>query len=146
MSTRNFGEVDDGFEIVGAKLPKPHEDDAAYGRARCVRRTRRVADVAASGIAAVVVLKNPIEHEKLLAAWMPVRGERRVGGVANDRCRHGLLAAQPEQHAPLDAGGGALHPRQTAAVDERGTRKVGVNLHHRSSENPPSTKSSAPTT
>src|SRR6185437_742976 len=59
---------------------------------------RRVADVAADRIVAVLVLEYAFEHQELFAAIVCMRRERTAWRVTNDRSSASHLSADPVQH------------------------------------------------
>ena len=67
---------------------------------------RRVADIGAGGIVAVLVLKDAVQHQELLAAAMGVRREVAVPGVADDGGGAGHLVPDAVEHAAVHPGDG----------------------------------------
>src|ERR1043166_5171108 len=115
--------------IAIAVLPQAHEDGAAALRGRDMRGARWVAEITAGRIVAMFVLKSTVQHENLLAATVRVAGKSTPGSIAHDRGGAGDLAADAEQHAPVDARRRAGHPIQLRGVDDNGFRQIVVNAH-----------------
>jgi argininosuccinate synthase len=79
------------------------EDGGARGRARCVARHRRIADVAARRIVAMLIRKGSLQHQKLLASGMLMLREAGFRCVTNNRCGASHLFANSVKHLPLHA-------------------------------------------
>lgn len=93
--------------VIGIKLPEFHEDHATAVRPRRMARFRWVADIGTGWKVTVLVLKDPLEDNELLAAGVDVGSELTARVVADDRRGMSALGTDSIQHPTLDA----CHPR-----------------------------------
>ena len=77
----------------------------------------------------MLVLKNSLQHEELLTAAVHMRGELGSGRVADDRGGARDLAADPVEHAPLDARDRRGGPGEHRAMHGGAPRQIGVQVH-----------------
>src|SRR5262249_7190111 len=117
--------------VLGGELPELHEQNTTRRRARRVRGGGWVADVRAHRVLAVLVLEHAFEHQELLAAAVPVRGEVALRCVADDRGGSRNLLTDSIQHAPLDATHGRGNPGNARRVDRGTRREICVQVHGR---------------
>jgi hypothetical protein len=90
---------------------------------------RRIADVAARRIVAMLVLEHAVEHKELLTAVVHVHGEVAGGCIADDRCRARDLIADAVEHAPVNARHRRRHPVEPARVNHGTAAEIGVEVH-----------------
>ena len=87
-----------------------------------MRGTRWVAHVGPGGIVGVFVGEHAVEHEKLLAAIVPVRRESRAGRIAHDAGRNRHFIADPIEHHAFHTGLRRRHPPMVARATHAATR------------------------
>ena len=75
-----------------------------------MRSTWRVADIRASRIVPVFVLKNAVENDEFLPTGVGMARKGAGRRIKHDRGGTGLLLADAEQHAPVDTRGRARNP------------------------------------
>src|SRR5579883_743312 len=122
---------DDAPRVVGSELPQLDEEDAARGGIGRMARPRRIAQIGAGGIVAMLVGEDAVEDEDFLAAAMLVRGKAAAGREADKARRPRHLAAVALQHLALDAGLGRGGPGQRRGVDDRALEEIRVDPHRR---------------
>ncbi len=103
--------------IIRVELPQFDEDRAAIVGAWNVMGGRRIADIGARRIIAMLILEGPFEDDELLTASMGVLGKSAALGVADDRGRPRHFIADPIEHPPVDAFHRRRHPGELAGVD-----------------------------
>ena len=111
------------------ELAQLHEQDAAatfpcHSRVRAVAAACRVAHVGARRVGAVLVGEAALQHQELLAEFVPVRREARARRIPHDRGCTRDLAAVALDHPPPDAGDGRCHLRQRVGVHHLLAREV----------------------
>ena len=98
-----------------------------------MRSTRRVADIGASRIVAMFVLKNSVEHDEFLAASVGMARKSAGWRITHDRGGARLFLANTEQHAPVDTLSRAGNPVLPGCMDDDGTSEIIVDAHGQSS-------------
>ena len=93
------------------------------------RESRRIADVGPGREVAVLVLKDAVEDQKLLAAAVGMSRETAVGHIANDRGGARHLAADAVEHPPVDAGDRRRGPGEVPGMDDDPLQKIGIEFH-----------------
>src|SRR5215472_7248606 len=115
FDTRDVGRVRErelgGFDthwrpVIWVELPKLDEDRTTGLRAGRVAAGRRVANISARGVVAMLVLKDALQHQELLAAAVGVGREAAARGVTDDRGRARHLIADAVEHSPIHPGNG----------------------------------------
>lgn len=89
--------------ISQIELPEFHKNNATCVRSWRMTRNRRVANVGAGRKVTMLILKDPVQNDELLAATVGVRRELAVRCVSNHRGRPRHLITQAVQHATLHA-------------------------------------------
>ena len=115
--------------VVRVELPELDEDRAAGLGAGCVAAGRRIADIGAGGIVAMLVLEDAVEHQELLAAAMGVRREMAVRGVADDRGGARHLVPDAVEHAAVHAWDRRRRPVQPGRMHRRASAEIRVEVH-----------------
>ncbi len=121
----------DARAVVRTELPQLHEYLAARGRERSMQGARRIPDVGAGRILAVLVGERPGQHEELLAERVFVGGKGRPGHVAHDARGPRDFVADTVEQLSLDARFGRCNPRRGPGVDNDPVFQVGVQFHGR---------------
>ena len=103
-----------------------------------MRSTWRVADIRASRIVTVLVLKNAVEDDEFLATSVGMARKGAGWRIPHDRGGTSLLLADTKQHAPVDARGWASNPVLPGRMDDNGTSEIIVDAHGQGSVGSPS--------
>src|SRR5262249_21718618 len=117
------------LSVCRIELPQLDEQYAPRQRTRRMARCRRIADIATDRKVVMLILKDALEHQKLLTAVMRVSREVTARRVANDGSGAGYLIADAIQHSPLDAGHWRGHPREPRGVDSNAAGKISIDFH-----------------
>ena len=115
--------------IIRSELPEAHEDGAAIPGRRHMRSPWRIANIGTDRIVAMLVLKDAVEDEELLAAAVHVARERTAGRIADDRGGPSLLVADAKEHAPLDTRSRARNPCLLRRMDHNRPGKIIIDAH-----------------
>src|SRR5579859_2792317 len=124
--------------VIRAKLPETNEDRASVLRGGYMRSPWRVADIRASRIVAMFVLKNAVEDDEFLATGVGMARKGATWRITHDRGGASLFLADAEQHAPVDTWGRAGDPVFPGRMHDDGTGEIIVDTHGQSSAGSPS--------
>ncbi len=117
------------FEVLGIELVELDQQHAAVVAARAVARARRIAQVGAGRVFAVIVGEGAVEDEDFLAERMPVRREVRTRVVADDAGRVAVFGGFARERLAPDARARARLPVHRVGVDH--DRLVEIHVQHR---------------